>query len=226
MPVPPSSTKRVKGVQIYRPIVYGNIATPITKENRTSNLPPEHTHRWTVSLKGVYDEDITYFIKRVQFKLHETYTNATRTLDAMPFEVSETGWGEFDISIKIFFRSESGEKPLQLYHHLTLHPFGPDKDIAREQNRPVLAYQYEEILFNEPTEAMYDVLTSNPAPQLAAKRTGKLLYALDTEGEEEDRLGEAIKQVQDLREETRKTLIEKEKALADMKVASGKYQKT
>ncbi|KAF3906409.1 hypothetical protein ABW20_dc0105085 [Dactylellina cionopaga] len=206
--------------------VYGNIATPITKENRTSNLPPEHTHRWTVAVKGVYDEDISIFVKRVQFKLHETYTNATRTLDTPPFEVSETGWGEFDIHIKIFFRSESGEKPLQLYHHLTLHPFGPDKEIAKEQNRPVHAYQYEEILFNEPTEAMYEILTSNKAPELAPKRTGKIMYAQDTEGEEEDRLAEAIKQVQELKEETRKKLIEKEKGLADMKAASGKYAKT
>ncbi|KAK6341213.1 NuA4 histone H4 acetyltransferase complex and the SWR1 complex subunit [Orbilia brochopaga] len=223
MPSAPSTSKRVKGVQIYRPIVYGNIATPITKENRTSNLPPEHTHRWTVCVKGVYDEDISYFIKRVQFKLHETYTNATRTLDSPPFEVSETGWGEFDIHIKIFFRTESGEKPLQLYHHLSLHPYGPDKEIAKEQGRPVHAYQYEEILFNEPTEAMYDILTSNKGPEIAPKRTGKIMYALDTEGEEEDRLAEAIKQVQEIKEETRSKLIEKEKALAEMKAASGKY---
>ncbi|KAF3938315.1 hypothetical protein ABW19_dt0208920 [Dactylella cylindrospora] len=164
--------------------------------------------------------------KRVKFKLHETYTNATRTLDSPPFEVSETGWGEFDINIKIFFRTESGEKPLQLYHHLTLHPFGPDKEIAKEQNRPVHAYQYEELLFNEPTEAMYEILTSHKAPELAQKRTGKIMYAMDTEGEEEDRLSEAIKLVQDLREETRKKLVEKEQALAEMKAASTKYAKT
>lgn len=73
---------------------------------------------------------------------------------------------------------------------------------------------------------MYEVLTTNKAPELAPKRTGKIMYAQDTEGEEEDRLAEAIKQVQELKEETRKKLIDKEKTLAEMKAATGKYPKS
>lgn len=70
-------------------------------------------------------DDISHFIKRVQFKLHETYPQHTRNIDKPPFQVTETGWGEFDIQIKIFFVPESGEKPISTFHRLKLHPWHP-----------------------------------------------------------------------------------------------------
>ncbi|KDN44910.1 yeats-domain-containing protein [Tilletiaria anomala UBC 951] len=70
-------------------------------------------------------DDISYFIKRVQFKLHETYAQATRNIDKPPFQVTETGWGEFEIQIKVFFIPEANEKPVTFFHHLKLHPWLP-----------------------------------------------------------------------------------------------------
>lgn len=46
-------------------------------------------------------------------------------IDRPPFQVTETGWGEFDIQIRIMFVPESGEKPLTTYHRLKLHPWHP-----------------------------------------------------------------------------------------------------
>lgn len=46
-------------------------------------------------------------------------------IDHPPFSVTETGWGEFEIQIKIFFVPEAGEKPLTVLHHLKLHPWQP-----------------------------------------------------------------------------------------------------
>lgn len=46
-------------------------------------------------------------------------------IDKPPFQVTETGWGEFDIQIKIFFVPESGEKPVATFHRLKLHPWHP-----------------------------------------------------------------------------------------------------
>lgn len=44
-------------------------------------MPPDHTHQWTISVKGVNDADITYFIKKVQFKLHaDTYSPPLRSM--------------------------------------------------------------------------------------------------------------------------------------------------
>ena len=38
-----------------------------------------------------------------------------------PFEVTETGWGEFEIAIKIFFHDPS-QPPVTAVHLLKLHP--------------------------------------------------------------------------------------------------------
>ncbi|CEH12497.1 Transcription initiation factor IIF, auxiliary subunit [Ceraceosorus bombacis] len=70
-------------------------------------------------------DDISHFVKKVTFKLHETYAGASRTVDKPPFQVTETGWGEFDIQIRIVFVPEANEKPLTTYHRLKLHPWHP-----------------------------------------------------------------------------------------------------
>lgn len=59
--------------------VYGSIATPVNPDKKPPNLPMDHTHQWTVSVKGVNDADISHFIKKVQFKLHDTYANPLRS---------------------------------------------------------------------------------------------------------------------------------------------------
>jgi len=68
-------------------------------------------------------------------------------IEQPPFEVTETGWGEFEIQIKIHFVPEASEKPLTLFHFLHLHPYGPNKDEEKEKGMTVEAFQYEEIVF-------------------------------------------------------------------------------
>lgn len=85
-----------------------------------------------------------------------------------PFTVDETGWGEFEITIKLYYASESGEKPQTLYHHLRLHPYGrteEEKEEMRSGTGEVRAWIYEEQVFNEPFEAFYDTLTSGAHPK-------------------------------------------------------------
>lgn len=67
-------------------------------------------------------------------------------IEEPPFEVTETGWGEFEIQIKIFFQPEASEKPLTLFHFLHLHPYGPNKDEEKEQGTTIEAFQYDEIV--------------------------------------------------------------------------------
>lgn len=44
-------------------------------------MPVDHTHQWTICVKGVDGADITHFIKKVQFRLHaDTYPNALRCM--------------------------------------------------------------------------------------------------------------------------------------------------
>jgi len=63
-----------------------------------------------------------------------------------PFEVTETGWGEFEIQIKVHFVPEASEKPMTLFHFLHLHPYGPNKEEEREKGLTVQSMQYEEIV--------------------------------------------------------------------------------
>jgi hypothetical protein len=78
-----------QGLSIYRPIIYGNTAEVLTPEEREVHPSREHTHRWTVALRSAASaensdivggaDDLGYFIRRVTFKLHETYPNPSRS---------------------------------------------------------------------------------------------------------------------------------------------------
>ncbi|OCF38193.1 hypothetical protein I316_00418 [Kwoniella heveanensis BCC8398] len=69
-------------------------------------------------------DDLSYLIKKVTFRLHETYPNPNRVCDKPPFKVTETGWGEFVVQIRIQFIPESLEKPITLNHPIKLHHWG------------------------------------------------------------------------------------------------------
>ena len=85
-----------------------------------------------------------------------------------PFVVTETGWGEFDITIKLYYVNDSGEKPQTMYHYLRLHPYGrteEEKQAMITANGEVRSWSYEEQLFNEPYEAFFNILTSGAVPK-------------------------------------------------------------
>ena len=106
--------------------------------------------------------DITTWLKKVQFKLHHTYENASRTIEAPgPFEVQETGYGEFGVEIRLYFAQESGEKAVYREHYLVLAPYGSEEQKQRqEQQNFVVAERMETVEFNEPTIEFFKVLTS------------------------------------------------------------------
>lgn len=180
----------------------------------------------------------------MQFKLHETYTNSLRTVEAPPFEVTETGWGEFEVQIKLYFVPEANEKAQTLWHGLKLHPYGPDAEGQRERRDAIISQNYEEVVFNEPVEPFYELLTSGPAQPVRGKgskgskqaafkkggdRSAEIPYAetpdnpysQKTEGEELDRLNEAIKTVEIMVKEERAKMADREKALEELKKNDG-----
>lgn len=237
----PAGTKRVRGVQIHRPFIYGSEATPFDPANRPKNAPADHTHRWKVFVRGVNDSDISYWLKKVQFKLHDTYANSVRMVEGPPFEVEETGWGEFEIAIKFYFAPESTEKPQTLWHGLKLHPYGEDIEGKKERRETVKSICYEEVLFNEPVEQFYEVLVgagssvkgkSAKAGKLAAKGppTAEIperiskdnVFSREEESKELDRLGEAVKTVEKMIMEEKAKLITEEARLQELEKTEGK----
>ncbi|KAJ3348651.1 NuA4 histone H4 acetyltransferase complex and the SWR1 complex subunit [Entophlyctis luteolus] len=149
------------------PIIYGSEAIPVSSNDPP--LPdPSHTHRWRVYVRGANGEDLSPFVRKVSFKLHESFVPATRVIESPPFEVHESGWGEFEILIKISF-VDSQEKPMALFHQLQLYPKdevlgGPDMDAPKQL---VISEHYDELsdlctvaskVINEPYEEFLEPL--------------------------------------------------------------------
>lgn len=112
--------------------------------------------------------------------------------------MSETGWGEFEIMIKIHFHAAAAEKPVVVYHHLRLHPYEDDVNGQPwPKDKPVLSLLYDELVFNEPTEALYQIFSDNNALNinLPNKKTIKdpqaPLFSAQLEQDEIDRLDNA-----------------------------------
>lgn len=232
---------RSQGIQIHRPFVYGTEAIPFDPDNRPKNAPADHTHSWKVFVRGVNDEDISYWLKKVQFKLHDTYANSLRMIEGPPFEVEETGWGEFEIAIKFYFVPESTEKPQTIWHGLKLHPYGDDADGKKERREMVKSVCYEEVLFNEPVEQFFDVMTGGgtvrgkgtaksgksfvkgvPTAEIPERISKDNVYSREQESRELDRLGVAINTIENLILEEKKKLIEEETKLAALEKTEGR----
>jgi YEATS domain-containing protein 4 len=145
---------------------------------------------------------------------------------------------------------ESLEKPQTLYHHLRLHPYG-NSDAEKEAMKAapeILSWNYEEIVFNEPYENFYEILT-NPVDRTkgakgsSGKGTRVLKggmvssvgervalvpltsrpgqpYSKETEKNELRRLRDAQVKVDDMMIELKKEIEEKEAQRAQLKSQS------
>ncbi|EEB08926.1 YEATS family histone acetyltransferase subunit Yaf9 [Schizosaccharomyces japonicus yFS275] len=201
---------RISKCQISRPIIVGNDAKPLTEEEK-QNAPKDHTHHWRIFVEGVDGEDISPWIRKVVFKLHDTYHNSTRIIEEPPFEVNETGWGEFDIMIRVFFPPEAHEKPITFFHRLKLHAYLTTGDTVTPLNEYVKSEQYEEVVFNEPTEIMYNILTQHAIGDghgLAVEPEPGHEFSLQREQDEVDKLDIAVGKVNEMIQSYRKRLQE------------------
>ncbi|PAA56436.1 hypothetical protein BOX15_Mlig025434g3, partial [Macrostomum lignano] len=147
---------RVKNASVVKPIVYGNSARFLGRKRDEDG----HTHEWTVYIRPAVNDCMSAYVRHVQFKLHESYANPVRTVTEPPYELTETGWGEFELSIRLVWH-DPAEKPVTLFHLLKLFDQrNPDVTTGRTALTVEL---YDELVFNEPTKATYDLLT---APRL------------------------------------------------------------
>ncbi|XP_077290535.1 YEATS domain-containing protein 4 Gas41 [Arctopsyche grandis] len=154
----PDSGGRVKGLTIVKPIVYGNIARYFGKKREEDG----HTHQWTVYVKPYLNEDMSSYVKKVHFKLHESYANPNRIVTKPPYEITETGWGEFEIVIKIYF-PDPNERPTTMYHILKLFQspvVEGNTSAASGGKKGLVSESYEEIVFQEPSQMMQQMLVS------------------------------------------------------------------
>ncbi|KAI5684090.1 hypothetical protein M9H77_05318 [Catharanthus roseus] len=159
-----SANRRLKDVEICAPIVYGTIAFWLGKKATETQ-----SHKWTVYVRGATNEDLGVIIKRAVFQLHPSFDNPVRVVESPPFEVSECGWGEFEIGISLFFHNDVSEKQLDLYHHLKLYSSGDTG--PQSMKKPVVMETYDEIVFPEPSIDFFARARKHPAlivPKLPA----------------------------------------------------------
>lgn len=141
--------------RVDKPFVYGSAAFWQGK-----NVPEsQHSHKWTVFLRGLENEDLSYFIEKVSFALHPSFEQPVRTLYHAPYEVTETGWGEFEIGITIDFLPISGLEAVKLIHNLKLFP---QPSVQPTTKKPVMAETYDEFVFVNPNKEWFDALHSGP----------------------------------------------------------------
>ncbi|CAF3697889.1 unnamed protein product [Rotaria sordida] len=125
-------------IVIIKPILYGNTAKHFGSKRDSDG----HTHKWTLYVRSFNNDDMSNYINRIQFRLHETYPNNIRVINQPPFEIEETGWGEFETQIIIFF-SDPNEKPVIIYYHLKL--FSNDPEVVSGK-KPLVNEYYDELL--------------------------------------------------------------------------------
>ncbi|KAG5530256.1 hypothetical protein RHGRI_030577 [Rhododendron griersonianum] len=177
-----SSNKGLKDVEISCPIVYGTMAFWLGKKANESQ-----SHKWTVYVRGATNEDLSAVIKRVVFQLHPSFTNPTRVVESPPFELSECGWGEFEIAISIFFRSDAYDKQLTLFHHLKL--YAEEEFCPLSTKKPVVVESYDEIVFPDPSEAFFARVQNHPAVIMPRLPATFALPLVPIEHEDEEKEG-------------------------------------
>lgn len=157
---------RLRDVDFVFPVCLGTVAFYLGKKASEYN-----SHRWTVYVRGPNNDDITHVVQKVTFQLHSSFKDNVRTVETAPFELTETGWGEFEIGITITMVPEACVAPVELFHRLKL--YSEEEGAAQSTKKPVVMEQLEELVFSEPVEAFYQrvsTFTPGPAPESPHKQ--------------------------------------------------------
>ncbi|KAI9672717.1 MAG: NuA4 histone H4 acetyltransferase complex and the SWR1 complex subunit [Alyxoria varia] len=158
-----SSVKRVKGTRIERPFVIGSESWPLDETTRSKDIPEDHTKGWRVYVRVPDGQPtITAWLKKVTFRIFHTYANPVRVVEGPPYEIRETGWGGFQVEVRLFFVPEANAKPESRSHFLQLEPFGDAESQEKQKKEKMVRSEFMDIIeFNEPPEALFEALSSD-----------------------------------------------------------------
>ncbi|XP_063367790.1 protein AF-9-like [Cydia amplana] len=101
---------------------------------RTKKTPEGFTHDWEVFLRGQEGVDISHFVDKVVFNLHETFPRPKRVVKEPPFSVKESGYAGFMILIEIYLKNKDEPKRITFNYDLNLAHGGVLKDRYIFQN--------------------------------------------------------------------------------------------
>jgi YEATS domain-containing protein 4 len=131
---------------IVRWIVYGSVAELL---NENEPRQTSHTHKWKVFVQGFNGRDISHYISHVVFRLHNSFEQPLRRIDNFPWEVNETGWGEFEVAIELHLKDPTLQS-ITLLHLLKLYPSTTSTTAEINLSHPVISEKFEELVFIQP----------------------------------------------------------------------------
>jgi YEATS domain-containing protein 4 len=167
-----ATKRRLENTTICCPIIVGSFAHLLLPASERKNYAlldkkgPDDlsTHEWTLFVRGPNGEDLSVFINKVVFQLHPSFPFPVREITSPPFEVTETGWGEFECGIRMFFK-DPDEDPIDVSHLLKLyHTPTPGSTLAHLSKKPVVYEHYDEIVFTNPSEEFGKLLSQYVSP--------------------------------------------------------------
>ncbi|KAL4479958.1 hypothetical protein ABPG74_020474 [Tetrahymena malaccensis] len=99
--------EKIKSSSMYLTIEYGNRHEDVQNPQQSqSNSEMTNSHRWCCFVNlNVPEGNQSEYIDRVEFKLHQTFQQPLVTSNKAPFQVTRTGWGTFQIPIKIYWKN-------------------------------------------------------------------------------------------------------------------------
>lgn len=105
---------------VKRRIVVGNVSKFLPMDKRDQRLK-DFPYKWMIYVDGTpKPEDITAYVSKVEFHLHESYKpNHIVTVTEPPFHLSRFAWGETQIKVRLFFY-DPRNKPVEVYHRLAV----------------------------------------------------------------------------------------------------------
>lgn len=180
---------RLENTTTYLPIAYGSVAFYLGKK-----ADEYHTHRWTLYVRSPDKHfDLGRAISKVVFQLHPSFPQPTRELTEPPFEVTETGWGEFEASVRIVWKEDSDERSTMLTHGIRLYPnkapaTAADPSAYMNTSVPVVAEKYDEVVFTNPKAGFHRSLVDGHVEKLPYPLSNEQSVSdhFRTYGDEED----------------------------------------
>ena len=110
---------------------------------RSEPTPEGFTHDWTVFVRGSEGNDISHFVEKVIFHLHESFHKPKRAIKDPPYKLDESGYGSFELKIEVCFKTK--DEPRRV--HFTYDLFLPLSGYP-----PVTSVRTEALTFTHPTE--------------------------------------------------------------------------
>ncbi|CAH2087528.1 unnamed protein product [Euphydryas editha] len=95
---------------------------------KSKKTPEGFTHDWEIFVRGIEGADISHFVEKVVFKLHETFQKPRRVVKEPPFSIKESGYAGFVLPIELYLKNKEEPKKITFMYDLTIQHGGILKD--------------------------------------------------------------------------------------------------